>query len=87
MSVSQPEFVMLRPLGVAEKALEKTRKLYSKIAEEEIIVKVMDYSDDIYAFGTELGCLKLASHFAGRKLKIRHSNGDTWMFVMFENLK
>jgi len=85
MSQSQPEFVMLRPLGVPEKVQEKTRKEYSKIAGEEIRVRVMEYSDDIYAFGSELACLKLAQHFAGERLQVRHSNNDTWMFVVFTN--
>jgi len=85
MSVSQPEFVMLKPLGVPQKVLDKTRKKYSKIAGEDITVKVMDYSDDIYAFGSELACLKLAQHFAGKNLRIKHSDGDTWMFVIFDN--
>lgn len=86
MSVSQPEFVMLRPLGVPEKELERVRKQYTKIAEEDIRVIAMEYSDDIYAFGSELACLKLAKHFAGKDLRIRHSNKDVWMFVIFENL-
>jgi len=87
MSVSQPEFVMLKPLGVPEKELVKTKKLYSKIAEEDITIRTVDYSDDIYAFGSKVGCLKLAQHFAGKRLKIKHSNVDLWMFVIFENLK
>lgn len=86
MSASQPEFVMLKPLGVADKVLEKTAREYSKIAGEKVEVRVMEYSDDIYAFGPELACLKLASHFAGKKLKIRHSDGNTWMFVVFNDL-
>lgn len=86
MSVTQPEFVMLKPLGVPENVLEKTRKQYSKIAGEQITIRVMEYSDDIYAFGSELGCLKLANHFAGKELRIRHSNGNKWMFVIFEKL-
>ncbi len=86
MSVSQPEFVMLRPLGVTEKELERVRKQYTKIASEDIRVIAMEFSDDIYAFGSELACLKLAKHFAGKDLRIRHSNKDVWMFVIFENL-
>lgn len=86
MSVSQPEFVMLKPLGVPEKVLEKTRKEYSKIAGEEVIIKAVEYSDDIYAFASELACLKLANHFAGKNLKIRHSDGKVWMFVVFNDL-
>ncbi|HML66093.1 MAG TPA: hypothetical protein PKC55_14775 [Dysgonomonas sp.] len=87
MSVTQPEFVMLSPLGVADKVLEKTRKMYSKIAGEDIKVRTVDYSDDIYAFGTEGGCLKLAQYFAGKRLRIKHSNSHIWMFVIFEDLK
>ena len=87
MSVSQPEFVMLKPLGVPQKILEKTRKEYSKIAGEEIVVKVMEYSDDIYAFGSELACLKLSAHFAGKELRIRHGDGSMWMFVVFNDFK
>lgn len=85
MSTSQPEFVMLRPLGVSVHILEKTRKEYSRIAGEPIEVNTVEYSDDLYAFGSELACLKLASHFAGEQLRLKHSHDNKWVFVLFKN--
>lgn len=86
MSVTQPEFVMLKPLGIPEKILEKVQRRYSRIAEEEVEVKTMEYSDDIYAFGSELACLKLARHYAGERLKLKDCGNGRWMFVVFKPL-
>ena len=72
--------------GVPGKELERVYKQYRKIVGEYIRVVTMAFSDDIYAFGSELACLKLAKHFAGKNLRIRHSNKRMWMFVIFENL-
>lgn len=86
MSVTQAEFVMLQPLGISVHILEKTKKEYSRIAGEQMEVKTVEYSDDIYAFGSELACLKLARHFAGEQLRLKHSHDSKWVFVVFKQL-
>ena len=86
MSVTQPEFVMLQPLGIPAYVLEKTKKEYSRIAGGQMEIKTVEYSDDIYAFGPELSCLKLARHFGGEQLKLKHSHDNTWVFVVFKKL-
>lgn len=83
ISVTQMELV-LKPLGVSEERLRHTQLEYSKIAQEKIEVNTFKHSDDIYAYGSELACLKLAKHFEGEKLNITHVDNDIWCFVLYE---
>ena len=63
--------------------LQRTIDQWQKAAKESITIEVME--DDIYAFGSELACLRLEHHFKNGvcETEVAYStNLQTWYFLL-----
>lgn len=84
----QKDIKALVPLGYTEEQQTAIRSAWSKIAKEEIVVKVFQHSDDVYALGCETACLRLAYHFRKKDIRLAFSASlNSWYFVMYNDYK
>jgi len=59
---------------------------WNKIAGESVSVTVLD--DEIYAFGSEIACLRLAYRFSKSHIRVYPSKkADGWFFVKYQEKK
>lgn len=82
--VAQPHLKALKPLGYTIEFIDYLSKEWSGIAKEKVAVQPLD--DDIFAYGSEIACLRLAYNMRKRSVAAGYSTrSNSWYFVLYTN--
>jgi hypothetical protein len=69
--------------SITPNQLQRVIKDFSLHAGETVVIEFFD--NDIYAYGSELACYKLAYKFRGCNVKVDYSeNLQTWFFAKYD---